>query len=281
MYKHFNLKERFTLEALLGQDYELLDIAQVLGRSPSSLGRELFRNSRADGSYEARHAHMKSKHRRQKSKIKYRKIENDLELYNRIIERLNPLVSPEVIAHDENISTETIYAWIFRSRLDLKTLLPQHDKKRRCYGTKRTIKQGWTRDLRIISQRSVGANNRGRIGHFEGDTIRLDGGAILTHTDRKSRFEIVHLMKSEEASPAHEVIKNDKLLRVAKSITYDRGSTFSLWRYIEKDTTAKVFFAQARHPWERGTNENTNGRLRRIFSKGTKYTDVDQKNLTK
>jgi len=279
MYKHFNLKDRFMLETLLGQDYELLDIAQVLGRSPSSIGRELFRNSRADGSYEARHAHMKSKHRRQKSKIKYRKIENDLELANRIIERLNPLISPEVIAHDENVSTETIYAWISRSRLDLKTLLPQHGKKRRRYGTKRTLKQGWTRDLRAISERSIGANNRSRVGHFEGDTIRLDGGAILTHTDRKSRFEIAHLMKSEEAGPAHEIIKNDKLLKIAKSITYDRGSTFSLWRYIEKDTTAKVFFALARHPWERGTNENANGRLRRIFPKGTRYADVDQKKL--
>jgi len=279
MYKHLNLKERFALETLLGQDYELLDIAQILGRSSSSLGRELIRNSRIDGSYEARHAHMKSKKRRQQSKIGSRKIENDLELSGRIINRLNPLVSPEVISHDENISIETIYSWISRSRLDLKVLLPQHGKKRRRYGTKRAIKQGWTKDLRVIEERSVGANNRSRVGHFEGDTIRLDGGAILTHTDRKSRFEIAHLMKSEEAGPAHEVIKNDNLLKVAKSITYDRGSTFSLWRYIEKDTTAKVFFAQARHPWERGTNENANGRLRRIFPKGTKYIDVDQKKL--
>jgi len=279
MYQHFKLKERFSLETLLGQDYELWEIAQIMNRSPSSLGRELVRNSRADGSYEAMHANMKAKRRRRQSKISSRKVENDYGLARRIIERLHPLVSPEVIAHDENISTETIYAWISRSRPELKILLPQHGRKRRRYGTKRAMKQGWTRDVRSISERGVGADNRSRVGHFEGDTIRLGGGAILTHTDRKSRFEVVHLMKSEEAGPAHEIIRNDKLLKVAKSITYDRGSTFSLWRYIENDTTAKVFFAQAHHPWERGTNENANGRLRRVFPKGTKYEDVNQKML--
>lgn len=279
MYTHFNLKERFSLETLLGQDYQLCDIAQIIGRSTSSLSRELIRNSRSDGRYETMHAQMKARRRRQQSKVNSRKIENDKELSTRIGTRLHPLVSPEVIAHDEDVSTETIYAWIARSRADLKILLPQHGKKRRRYGTKRAVKQGWTRHVRPINERSMGAHNRSRVGHFEGDTVRLAGGALLTHTDRKSRFEVVHLMKSEEAGPVHEVIKHDVILKEAKSITYDRGSTFSLWRYIEKDTSAKVFFAHAHHPWERGSNENANGRLRRVFPKGTKYQDVNQKVL--
>jgi len=279
MYKHFSLKERFTLAVLLGQDYELQDIAQALGRTNSSITRELDRNSRPNGIYEARHAHRLSKLRRRDSKISSHKIENDAELASRLESRLHPLVSPEVIAHDENVCPETIYSWIYRSRPDLKEKLPQRGRKRRRYGSKRAKKQGWTRDVRSISERSAGAENRSRVGHFEGDTIRLKGGALLTHTDRKSRFEIVHLLPSEEAGPAHRAIKNDRMLKIAKTITYDRGSTFSLWRMIENDTAAKVFFANAHHPWERGTNENANQRLRRVFPKGTKYININEENL--
>jgi len=115
--------------------------------------------------------------------------------------------------------------------------------------------------------------------HFEGDTVRLKGGAILTHTDRKSRFEIAHLVPDETTDRAHAIIKKDRYLKRAKSITYDRGSTFANWRMIERDTTAKVFFAHAHHPWERGTNENHNQRLRRVFPKGSRYSMITHKDV--
>lgn len=277
MYKHLSIKERFAIAFMLEQGYEQSEIAEALARSPGTISRELKRNCKPSGRYGARYAQMSARLIRKRAKISARKIENDSYLEQRIINRLQPLVSPEVIAHDENVCSETIYAWVARSRPELKCLLPQMGRKRRRYGSKREKKQGWTRDVRDIRERPVGAENRSRLGHFEGDTIRLDGGAILVHTDRKSRFEIAHLMKSEEAGPAYEAVKNDIALRKAKSITYDRGSTFSLWRYTEKDTGVIIFFADAHAPWQRGTNENANGRLRRIFPKRTKYTDVSQK----
>jgi len=264
---------------MLEHGYEQNEIAETLARSPGTISRELRRNGKPNGQYGARYAQMAAKLVRKRSKISSRKIESDLFLEQRIAAKLHPLVSPEVIAQDENICTETIYAWISRSKPELKCLLPQRGRKRRRYGSKREKKQGWTKDVRGIEERPLGAKNRSRTGHFEGDTIRLAGGAILVHTDRKSRFEIAHLMKSEEAGPAHEIIKNDSILRNAQSITYDRGSTFSLWRSIENDTGAKIFFANAHAPWQRGTNENTNGRLRRVFPKGTKYTDVSQEKI--
>jgi len=281
MYKHFTLKERFALATLLNIDYEQRDIAQELGRSSSSISREIKINSKLNGEYEPRHAHKKAKLRRQKSKQGSRKIENNDILAQRIENRLHPLISPEVIAHDENICHESIYAWIYRSRPDLKILLPQRGKKRRRYGSKRGKKQGWTQNVRSIDERFIEANNRSRLGHFEGDTIRLKGGAILTHTDRKSRFEIAHLVPNETTDVAHAVIKEDKYLKQAKSITYDRGSTFANWRMIERDTEAKVFFAHAHHPWERGTNENHNQRLRRVFPKGTYYSNITHKDVAK
>jgi len=279
MYKHFTLDDRFTLGTLLNNDYEQLDIAEIMGRSESSIFREISRNCRPDGRYEPRYANMLAKHRRKKSKINYRKIENDKNLLKRIEKQLHPLVSPEVIAHDENICHETIYAWIYRSRPDLKLRLPQRGKKRRRYGLKRGKKQGWTANVRNIAKQPLGAKNRSRVKHFEGDTIKLKGGAILTHTDRKSRFEIAHLVPDETADVAYEIIKNNKYLKEAKSITYDRGSTFAFWRMIEKQISGKVYFANAHHPWERGTNENTNQRLRRVFPKGTKYNTITEKDV--
>lgn len=282
MYKHFTLKERFTIATLLNLDYEQEDISEILGRSPASVSREINRNSREeDNIYEARYAHKKAKLRRISSKLNSRKIENNEDIARRIEKRLHPLVSPEVIAHDEQICHESIYAWLYRSRPDLKNKLPQRGKKRRRYGSKRGQKIGWTQDVRSIEERPVGAHNRSRIGHLEGDTVKMDGGALLTHTDRKSRFEIAHKVPNEKADIAHIVIKQDKHLKNAKSITYDRGSTFALWRMIERDTKAKVFFAHPYHPWERGTNENSNQRLRRVFPKGTKYSSITGKELAK
>jgi IS30 family transposase len=276
MYKHLNLNERFTLAVLLNQGYDQRDIAESLGRSPCTISRELRRNCKLNGIYGAQYANKAARLIRKKSKVNSRKIENNKNLEKRISKKLHPLVSPEVISHDENVCIETIYAWIYRSRPDLKIKLPQKGKKRRRYGFKRGKKQGWTRDVRNLSERPKGAENRSRLGHFEGDTVKLEGGAFLTHTDRKSRFERVHLMKNEESGTAQVVIENDGILKRAKTITYDRGSTFAIWRDIEKNIGTKIFFANARHPWERGTNENANGRLRRIFPKGTKYSDVTQ-----
>lgn len=281
MYQHFTLDDRFLLAALIKADFELPDMAETMARSPSSISREMLRNSRPDGVYEPRHAHLLARLRRRKSKEGCRKIESDPSLAVRIEKRLEPLVSPEVISQDEDVCHETIYAWIYRSRPDLKALLPQRGKKRRRYGTKRNKKQGWTMNVRHIEERPVGAENRTRIKHFEGDTIRLDGGAILTHTDRKSRFEIAHLVPDETSDVAYEMIKNNADLKAAKSITYDRGSTFALWRMIEKKIEGRVYFANAHHPWERGTNENSNQRLRRVFPKGTKYSTVTQEDLAK
>jgi len=279
MYKHITLDERFLLAALIKADYEQLDIAETIGRSSSSISREISRNSRADGVYEPRHAHKLSKLRRKSSKINSRKIENDKQLSKRIERRLHPLVSPEAIAHDEGVCHETIYAWVYRTRPDLKNKLPQRGRKRRRYGSKRGKKQGWTANVRNIEEQPAGAKNRSRVGHFEGDTIKLKGGAILTHTDRKSRYEIAHLVPDETADVAYEIIKNSKQIKSAKSITYDRGSTFALWRMIEKQIDGKVYFANAHHPWERGTNENSNQRLRRVFPKGTKYNTITEKDV--
>jgi IS30 family transposase len=125
----------------------------------------------------------------------------------------------------------------------------------------------------------VSAESRSEVGHFEGDTIRGRNGALLTLTDRKSRFEIAVKIPSESCDPVHAAITDRKEILNARSFTFDRGSCFSLWQMIEKDTGAGVFFARARAPWERGTNENSNGRLRRVFHKRCDFGTVTERDV--
>lgn len=279
MYHHIRRDERVALAILLRQGYSQAAAARAIGKHPSSLSRELKRNTKEKGSYHARFATMYARERRKQAKVAYRKIENNAVLAAHIQTRLHPLVSPEVIAHDEGVSYETIYAWISRSRPDLKVLLPQRGKKRRRYGSKREVKQGWTRDVRSIEARPTGATHRSRIGHFEGDTVKGRNGALLTLTDRKSRFEVAAKIPNEGCDPIYAALVERREELHARSFTFDRGSGFAIWRMIEQDTGAYVYFANPRAPWQRGTNENSNQRLRRVFPKRFNFATVTQRDV--
>ena len=279
MYHHTTQEEKTALAALLRAGYSQRSAAKELGINQSSVSRELARNTKTGTSYHAGRAQQMADDRRVMSKTAARSIERDPALAHRIEAQLHPLVSPEVIAHDESVCHETIYAWIYRSRPDLKVRLPQRGKKRRRYGSKREAKQGWTKDVRSIHTRGSGAARRSRTRHFEGDTLRGDREALLTLTDRKSRFEDAVKIPYEGCDPVHGAILTRQKKLAARSFTFDRGSCFSLWRMIERDTNARVYFADPHAPWQRGTNENTNGRLRRVFPKGTDFSTITQRDV--
>ena len=276
MYHHLTQDQRVALAALLRAGHSQRKAAQELGVNQSSLSRELVRNPRHDGSYHASHAVFLAKERRKTSKILYRKIENNPILAQRIEACLHPLASPETIAHEEDVCAETIYEWIYRSRPDLKEKLPQRGKKRRRYGSKREVKQGWTKDVRSINMRPVPAEHRSQVGHFEGDTVRGVNGALLTLTDRKSRYEVAFKIPNEGCNPIHSALVSHADITKARSFTFDRGSGFALWCMIGRDTGAKVYFADAHAPWQRASNENANGRLRRVFPKRSDFGTITQ-----
>jgi transposase, IS30 family len=278
MHRHISRDDRAVIAALRRKGTGAAEIARVIGKHRSSIGREVARNRGREG-YRAIGADIQARDRRKASKLGTRLVENDAGLISRLEARLEPLVSPEVVAHDERISFGAIYAWLYRSRTDLLPRLPQRGKKRRRYGSKRSKKQGWTVQVRPIENRPPGAEHRSRVGHYEGDTIRGTHGALLTHTDRKSRFEIAIKVPDEGADAALAAITGNKHLKEASSITYDRGSTFALWKMIEASLKILVYFASPYHPWERGTNENSNGRLRRVFPKGTDFDTVTEEEV--
>jgi len=281
MYIHFTLQERYKLTALLNEGFDQDDIAERLGRSASSIGRELFRNSKADGTYEAQSAHKLSGLRRKNSKQSSRKIENDPELSKNLEQRLDRLTSPETVVQDKDIPTccATVYAWIYRLRPDLKQKLPYQGKKRRKYGTKRAQKQGWTSKVPDIDTRPKSVERRGELYHYEGDTILGSSGRLLTYTERKSRFEIALQIPRGSCDIVHEKTRECFSDKPVNSFTYDRGSEFALWQMIERDTGAKTYFAKPHHPWQRGTNENTNGRLRRVYPKKFDFSTITQKDV--
>jgi IS30 family transposase len=99
---------------------------------------------------------------------------------------------------------------------------------------------------------------------------------LLTHVERTSLYTRVDLIPNGTADVVHVTLKQTPLVG---TITYDRGSEFALWQMIERDTDTTVFFADAHAPWQRGKNENTNGRLRRVYPKGFDFATITQKQL--
>lgn len=269
MHHHIRRDQRVALAALIREGLSQRAIARHLAISPASVSRELKRNG--DGRYHATHADVMAKSRRRRSKVRYRKIENNAHLARCIEQMLEPLVSPEVVAHHVGIAHATIYGWIARSRRDLFAQLPYRGKKRRRYGGNREAKQGWTKHVSSIHERTDSVLS------WEGDTIVGNTRArVLTHVERKSLYTRADLMSDGTADRVHALLKESPL---EGTLTYDRGSEFALWKMIERDTPARVFFADPHSPWQRGKNENTNGRLRRIFPKRFDFSTITQRQL--
>ena len=284
MYTHLTRDDRAVIAQGLRDGETRRQIGARLCRDASSITRDINRNGEPNGTYRADRAQQRADARRAASKYDSRKLENDSELAATVEHRLHPLISPEVIAHDLPLVHETIYAWIRRSRRDLTKQLPRHGKRRRPYGSKRQGRQGWQRHVRSIHIRPIPALLRSEVGHFEGDTIRgkqEHRAALLTHTDRKSRFEVAQKIENEGCDAGHAAVVRNTHLRRARSFTYDRGGTFALWRMIERDTSASVFFADAYTPSQRGTNEHHNERLRRVYPKGTDFATVSQRHINR
>jgi len=269
MYTHIRRDQRVALAALLRAGYSQRSAAREIDTHPSTVCRELKRNT--DLRYHATHADLLARKRRRESKVRYRKIETDPRLARRIEHMLEPLVSPEVVAHTVGIAHGTIYAWIDRSRQDLLPKLPYRGKKRRRYGGNREAKQGWTKGVPSIRDRTESALS------WEGDTVvGSTKTRLLTHVERTSLYTRADILPDGTADRVHATLKQSPLSGV---ITYDRGSEFALWRMIEKDTSATVFFADPHSPWQRGKNENTNGRLRRVFPKRFDFSTITKRHL--
>lgn len=291
--------ERVRLADLVRQGAGVRTIAQDLGRSPSTVSRELRRNrDEATGRYRPFAAQQRAVERR--ARPGRGKLRRDPRLTAFVQDRLTTKWSPEQIASalrrefpddpDRHVVPETIYQAVYRPELgglcrELPAALRSRRRRRRPHRRPDARRAGALGNMRMLDQRPVEAADRGVPGHWEGDLIvgADNRSAIGTVVERASRFTmLLHLPGGRRTADA----VRDALLAamrplpaaLRRSLAWDQGTELALHTEIAAALDMPVFFCDPHSPWQRGTNENTNGLLRQYFPKASDlrvYTAAD------
>ena len=291
-YKHLILSEREKILYFQAKNYSITAIANAVGRDKSTISRELRRNTE-EKQYLPASAQQLYKSRRVACKP-HKRLENK-ELYNLVRDRfLNHQWSPEEIAgrlkleHGRCIiSYITIYRAIYAGLFDHMPLSHGNKsviRKLRHHGKSRHTKnyeehRGKIQISHDISERPMGAVHRSRRGHWEGDTVAgVTGKACLvTLVDRKSKYLVGDKAAKKKADAVNKVMIQVLKDQPVKSITPDRGKEFAKHAEVTAALDQVKFYFPAPHqPWQRGTNENTNGLLREYFPKGKDITAIPE-----
>lgn len=295
-YTHLSVEERNTLHRLLNEQRSLRCIAEVLGRSTSTLSREVCRSGGRLG-YDAGQAGAVSRQRRRRGP---RKLAEGTELRVLVETGLRCGCSPQQISgrlkqmHPEqpdlHVSHETIYCAIYATprgelRRELISNLRQSHKERKARG-QGTDRRGQLQDMRSIHERPDEVLHRLIPGHWEGDLIKGAGNrsAVATLVERKTRFLILAKMDDCGANAALEALTR-KLRRVPvalrKTLTYDQGKEMARHKELTRRLSIEVFFADPHSPWQRGSNENMNGLIREYLPKGDDLSIYSQAYLNR
>jgi len=287
--KHFTLIERCQLDVYIkeGQRFQY-EIAELLGKDPSAISRELKRNPHTQFGYDGEIANWKAKQRQKNSSRNSGRIDNDIELKQQICEKLRIYWSPGNIAGrwkeekpGEKLSHETIYQWIYGKHPEMIGRL-RHQRKKRRKQKRLGKKKNRLVNARSIEERPKEVENRKRMGHWEGDNVVGNGKkeAIATHVERKSKFLLGGLMKDRTAETMTEVtvgiFKRQVPKQLRKTLTYDNGSEAGGHEEWSRRLSMDVYFAHSYASWERATNEQTNGILRWFFPKGMSFKELTQ-----
>lgn len=287
-YTHFTTEEREKSRVLKAQGLSIRAIARELGRAPSSVSREFRRNCYANGDYAAYHADRLYRKRRKNCGRKAKLLDDEIRNY--VMEKMNLRWSPDQIAgrakRDKEpfcISFPTIYRAIDSGILppQLKKIMRFKWNHKKCKGTDN---RGKIPDTTPISERPAGAENRSRYGHWESDTVlgMRKTGCFGTHVERKSGYLVAFRIDDRQDNAFnYATIKAFSSIpeKLKKSFTVDNGKEFAAHKTLAEATGMKVFFCDPYSPWQRGTNENTNGLLRQFFPKGTSFANVSDDDL--
>ena len=285
-YHQLTQDERYAIAGLAMARYSQADIARSLGRSPSTIGRELVRNAtHHDGEYRAEQAHSYAVARRRRCRRRAHFSAADMAI---VVGLLRRKWSPEQIAGTLRkrgtllISHETIYRrirWDKRAGGDLW----RHTRIISKFGRKRyrsIDSRGVLPGKRPITERPPAVALRQTIGHWEGDTVmgRDMRHCVLTLVERKTGYAILKKLQARNARQvtraATRAIRHHG--RRFRTLTLDNGTEFHDYATLEKRFPVKIYFATPYHSWERGSNENFNGLLRQYLPKGTCLRHVTQ-----
>ena len=299
-YQRVKLSEREEISRALAQGKSIRWIAGYLNRHASTISREVRKGGATPSTYRAIRAHKRA-HRDagKRRKGKHKLVQNpDLLMY--VVEKLSLRWSPEQIVNVMKkaypcdtmmrISEEAIYSYLYvlpkgALKKQLLSMLRQNRGRRH----RRKTRSSWPREMKgmvSIDKRPAHVENRDVPGHWEGDILlgKNRQSSLGTLVERKTRLTLLVPLKNKSAETVRRAFeKAMKKLPAAlkKSLTYDQGREMAEHQKFTQRTKIKVYFAHPASPWERGTNENTNGLIRQFFPKGTNFNLVHWRSVKK
>jgi len=291
MQTRLNVEEREKVFYYLTLRKSYREIGSLLGRSHTTIIREIKRNKK-EGEYSPSRAEDLSRRRYRKCGRR-KKIDTNIDLFEEVFKNLFKKWSPEQISghlrdkYNGNlqmqISHESIYQYIYaQPKGELKKHLLKYFRQKGRKNKNRKLsheKRGQIPDAVSIHERPEEVEDRKVPGHWEGDLImgKNHKTALGTLVERTTRYVFIVPLKGKKAKDVREAF-TDHFLDVPEelklSLTYDRGKEMVQHKKLTEDTGIDVYFADPHSPWQRGTNENTNGLIRDFFPKGTDFSKV-------
>ena len=286
-YHHLTIEERSCIRKYYVEGLSYRKIAQLIGRSPSTVSREIRRNCTHMYDIPTYYPHTAHKKYLLRRSYCHRGMFQSPEVISYIEEKLLATWSPEQIASTPAPvpvpSWRTIYRWIY-DRYLLKGNLKVLRRKGKSHGVKET--RGKFNKGKSIRKRDKSVYSRKEAGHWEADTVVSGQGkskvCFATLVERKTRYYIAVKMPDRKAdNMAKTIIKtlSEFPPELVKTITCDRGTEFANWREIEKELGCEVYFADPYCAWQKGSNENCNGLLREFYPKGRNLSRVSPATL--
>ena len=285
-YKRVTGEERTLIYRWRREGYGVREIARRLGRSAGSISREVSRNTGKRG-YRPKQADWLAGERAKRPGPRRftAEVRADAEM------RLREGWTPEIISGRARLDgrawvcKETIYKHVYadaKTGGDLWRCLPRaHRKRRRRCPREDGRGRGRIPNQRMIDTRPAEVDTREIVGHWEGDLINGAAGTgnLVTVVERKTRFALVGRTQTKEAEEVREMLCK-LLLAIAQlartGLTLDNGKESAQHEQLAQATGMDVFFAMPYHSWERGTNENTNGLIRRLYPKRSSFSGIGE-----
>lgn len=286
-YHQLTYRERYLIAQHKSSGESLRAIGKMLGRSASTISRELRRNAtRSDGRYRVDKADSYARARRRQSRMGTQFEPDEVELVHELMQHK---WSPQQISGRlsklgwMSVGTATIYRWVSRDKargaaLWMRTRRLSHRYRK---GYRVVDHRGRMGGKRPLSARPNRVNLRQEFGHWEGDTVMGKDGrhCLLTLVERMTRLTRIIKLPARQVSEVNKALGKE-ISRGAlkmKSLTLDNGTEFHGFAELERELGIEVYFAQPYHSWERGTNENTNGLIRQYLPKGMCFKGVTQR----
>ena len=290
------LAEREEISRAVVAGHSMRSIAVQLGRAPSSISREIKRNGGQE-CYRASQAEESAWDRGRRPKTC--KLAQNRALARIVAGKLQRRWSPQQVAGwlkrtypddtSGQVSPETIYRSLFiQARGALKKELVEHLRRSRVmrrsrHHTQKTDKHGRITDTVSISERPASVEDRAVPGHWEGDLLfGSKNSQIATLVERRTRYAmLVKVTGKDSETVINALIKHARKLpeELYQSLTWDRGKEMAEHKRFTLATDIQVYFCDPQNPWQRGSNENTNGLLRQYFPKGTDLSGYSQAKL--